>query len=520
MRFRLLILTMLLMTVGVRAQTVSWSIPPRYNSIEVLSPTLLKVRVGELFGLMDYNGAEIAPCRYTAITPFSGGYCLLLMRERLGGMATRDGSVRFFDDPLFIDPEYPCFSEGMLAVRDEGASWTYMDTEGNFPIRALFMRAAPFCSGLAAVQEKSGEGSYGHIDRSGRFSKLSQDFTDNYLIFASSFTDVGGQSVAVVVDGHENVWFRDLRGGKVMDLGRLRSYDKESRLMTTRKYRLTFSEDKRLLKRESLEDHSVRNFEQTSPVVYYPPRTSLSFPSEGTKVGLRTSSGDILPPQFSLGLALDDRHAIVESNGGVGVLEIRDGTSPSCSVETDHLTLWHRGTVRVPLHLNAPRGTAKVTVLQDGKPCYEGTPLSDGFTVECQPNDGALMSLTVQMTIDGLVYPNRTFILPFSYEEAFQAHIPASVTLNESNTAASFTVSVENIAPTASAPCDILVDGHVVREGVVFEPGERIGVGVTLRVNLEDLDSVSRDVRVLVRENGAEPWSRTGRVQFLRNFNP
>ena len=216
-----IILAALLLALPAPAQFIGWSTKPVYSQVQPISEQWVRVQRDGKWGIADVDGKEVVSCMYGAITDFAAGYCLLLDRERLLGVFSRQGDLRTFSDPLFVDTAYPYFSEGLLAVRDVESSWTYMTPEGTYPIRMVFQSAAPFIQGVAAVQEKGGDGSFLHIDKKGRVNRLGADFTDDFLIFASSFTQVDGQNVALVVDSHSEAWFRDFSGRKVFGLGRV-----------------------------------------------------------------------------------------------------------------------------------------------------------------------------------------------------------------------------------------------------------------------------------------------------------
>jgi len=77
---------------------------------------------------------------------------------------------------------------------------------------------------------------------------------------------------------------------------------------------------------------------------------------------------------------------------------------------------------------------------------------------------------------------------------------------------------VTNESEMGSDLCEILIDGSVVRKGVVFRAGESIAVSAFINVDIMDLDSVSKTVQIQVRENGCPSYKTSKRIIFERNL--
>ncbi len=522
-----LAMALLLCAVPAWSQTARWLAGPAYDSMEPLSESLVRVSDGKAYGLVSTDGKVIAPCSYSLVTDPSGGRCLLLSGERLSGMVSMEGTVRLFSDPLFVDPAYPFFSEGLLAVHDVNGAWTYMDTDGNFPIHRLFRQAAPFLHGLAAVQERGGDGSFMHMDRNGRYSLLGSEFSDNFLLFASSFSEVDGVLLAVVVDGHNEAWIRNMRGNKVSALGKVKAYDKAAGILTTSDYRIRLSPDKRIVSRETLSDKSVKHFLLADSPSYTPPTGQLRLTAgpDARGVGIGLEGGEeLLVPQFREARIIGTKQVLAQTDKGWGLLEITSQAAPVCRLSQEQISYSHTGEMTVPCQLSLQDDVAlssvHVTVWLGGECCFDAAAPERSFSVSCpvHPESGSV-AFRSQTSVDGLVYPPVSQEARLVHTNAFSVKAPAMVTLNESNTGAIFNLTVVNGSTSESAPCDIVVDGKLLRRGVVFPPGGSISFTVNRSIDLEDLDEVWSNVRLQVTEPGCPPFDTHVRIQFLRYFN-
>ena len=90
-----------------QAQYISWAVKPVYSQVQPMSEQWVRVQKDGKWGITDTAGKEVVPCQYGTITDFAAGYCLLLDRERLLGVFSREGNLRTFSDPLFVDGAYP-----------------------------------------------------------------------------------------------------------------------------------------------------------------------------------------------------------------------------------------------------------------------------------------------------------------------------------------------------------------------------------------------------------------------------
>lgn len=527
-----IILAALLLALPAPAQFIGWSVKPVYSQVQPMSEQWARVQRDGKWGIANLEGKEVVPCQYGTITDFAAGYCLLLDRERLLGVFSREGNLRTFSDPLFVDGAYPYFSEGLLAVRDVESSWTYMTPEGTYPIRMVFQSAAPFIQGLAAVQEKGGDGSYLHIDKKGHVNRLGGDFTDTFLVFASSFTQVDGQNVALVVDGHNEAWFRDFSGRKVFGLGKVTGYDKAMRVMTMSKYRIHFSADRRVMSRVSNADKSEKVFFEERDRRYLPPTlTSLTFSEDSHGKWEISKQGNLLlSPQFDALTALSETRIAASLDGLWGFLQVREGEDePYCGVQEKRLDYSHPADFRFTGVLNIPDDIplqeVRIQLWDESGKQTRIVPSGRIFTTNLisPPNpEKEEIEFYTKVIIGSLVYPAWRATSPAIYLYPYFVECPKAQKMLSGNERAGLSFTVENRAGSASNPCDVYVNGNLVKQGVVFDPGETKSFSCALNVSLEDLDRVQREVRIVIVEEG---MTRSGdfytpkTVVFERNFN-
>lgn len=135
MHIRILIATLiLLLPVCASAQIGHWKVAPEYDSITTISPELYRVEKSGLYGLLGKDGKTIVPCQYEIKQDVVENRCLLLSsNHRLKAIYDSNGNpIKQFDDReiWYVDPDYPYYSDGVIAVSDNTGRWTYMDRTG------------------------------------------------------------------------------------------------------------------------------------------------------------------------------------------------------------------------------------------------------------------------------------------------------------------------------------------------------------------------------------------------------
>ncbi len=513
----------LLCSLSLHAQSIHWSLPPVYIAAEPLSAQWIRVSDGSGWGIVSADGEVVQASVYDRITDFQEGYSLLLKGDKLMGLFSMDGDFRTFQD-LYVDLSYPYFSEGLLAVRDVSSSWTYMTPDGKFPIRMVFQYAAPFSHGLAAVREKNGEGSYLHIDKKGNVSLLASDYPDNYLIFASSFTNLNGQAGALVVDGHSQVSLRSLNGGKLLDFGKMRGFDRETQVLTTREYEIALSEGRFIQSRKRLADGDVKQYATAHDRAYQANVPAFSFPKQGGLFGVSLRGEVLLEPQLEGAQALSERCILTRQGGKFGLLAVTEEEAPSLTLDKHALVVRHPSDLLVSAHWIVPPSIpfkdARVKLREaDGMSrelILDNTSFS--FPVVHLIKDQPL-HLQLTLSADGLTYPPVDVTIPVEYCNGFTVAVPSQVTLQPGNEKAVLSIQITNEADVPASAFEILVDGRVVMTLDTLEVQGHTSIPLSFPVSLEDLDSVSREFQLEIREKDVPACTSRHRVVFNRNFN-
>lgn len=122
---------------------------------------------GELYGIIDTDGNEILPMRYTSIVPTGEGTFFTSTDDPFDGIA----------DELYLtssdgESTYICssqgfmgnFSEGLLCAASRDGLYGYMNASGQWAIAPTYDAANDFCGGAAVVMRGT---SYGLIGTSG-----------------------------------------------------------------------------------------------------------------------------------------------------------------------------------------------------------------------------------------------------------------------------------------------------------------------------------------------------------------
>lgn len=524
---------MLFLSVCLSAQTVRWKVVPEYSSITCISPSLLLAEKNGLYGLLGTDGRLVASCQYDIITPVVEDRCLLLsVNGRIQAIFDASGNpVKQFGpkENWYVDTDYPYYSEGLLAVCYNRGKWTYMDKTGT-PItkNPEFKGAAPFLNGFAVVRYK--DNSYMHINKRGAISKLDNQFKDNYLSYASSFTpersDNGETLVSVIVDSGNNVFLRDRSGKKIGSLGTVIDWDKFERKMTTDKCIILFGANRQIRSITQKNKSVGKTYIPQDIEPYRPPVNALKCEKADGKYKLLFEGQELLPAQFDNPLTILSATEIIACHAGhYGLLVIDNDYSPRCELSQTDLSYEHHVPAKISAFINADPNVTEskyhIVVRNKGNILFDGSPSGGSVTFDYLPEELAESGagyFDVGTEIDGIVHPDYSLSATISYENRFVIKLPGRVKLNKTNTAGAITITIVNEAASESDLCDILVDGSVVRKGVRFQGNESLSIPVSKSVDIQDLDNVSRNVSIQIRETGCPVYKITRKVTFERNL--
>lgn len=538
MHIRIIIATLgLLLPVCASAQIGHWKVAPEYSSITKISPELYRVEKSGLYGLLGKDGRTIVPCQYEIKQDVVENRCLLLSsNHRLKAIYDSNGNpIKQFDDReiWYVDPDYPYYSDGVIAVSDNTGRWTYMDRTGALSgKKPEFRSASPYFYGYAVVRYK--DGSYMHINKRGVVSKLDSQFKDNFLVFASSFTpqdksadeSTSDPVVSLIVDSRNNVFLRDRSGMKVESLGTVKDWDKNVRKMTTDRFVIFFEPNKQIRSVTPVEDgpetvynHSVLDF-------YKPDTSTLACERTGNGYRIVSEGKEILPTQFTTPVTIvSGSDFIAARDGKYGVVTIDYGHSSIPDLQISQLTFEHHVPVKlsanVALDPSLDEAKYHFVVTRQGEKIFDGAPHNGVISFEFLPEDlshGRTETFNVQSDIDGIKHPESTMDLLWNHKNPYSVKASGRVRLNKSNSGGTVTFTVTNESEKGSDKCDIVIDGNVVKKGMTFQAGESVAVSAFINVDIMDLDSVSKTVSVLLRENGCPAYRTSKNIIFERNL--
>lgn len=224
-KIRTTVLTLFCLTVveGARSQIVSWRSLPNWDSANILGDNMIRVSQSGKWGVVSFSGdLMIIPCEYSMITEICEERFLLLgnnykinsLRDSKNNCITiKNRKGKMFDGDLFVDPAWPYFSEGLLAVRNSEGKWGFLNTSGMMVIDTEWSKVYPFRYGLSSARYEKG-GNWCHIDKKGKH--LSKPF-DKYFRrgamrkYYSSYTQIDNR-IQSIVFVNDKMYMIDIAG--------------------------------------------------------------------------------------------------------------------------------------------------------------------------------------------------------------------------------------------------------------------------------------------------------------------
>ena len=512
--------------IGVSAQTAHWQIRPIYESVDVLTESLLKVKSNGRFGLCDYKGTSIVECLYDDFPHFKDGYMLIIENGFVRGNVTLHGKVTRFAHDYVVDVNYPYYSEGLLAVKYNGR-WGYIDISGNVVIDFKYRNALPFMKGLASVSDF--KGNFVHINRSGQISLLSSGFNDDDLKFATSFiTDDKGETFALVVNSKWKAYKRDVRGKKLgsFELTGV-TIDTKARILKSGKYTLYFDPAWRLLRLD------IQNQTQKEYVINdhlssgYAPQIKSLKPSAKSLGLCGLVANDILclPKQFESLLPLNSELVLVSQGGLFGILRLNRNEAIDIELDVDSYTMNHRtsceigGSIRLSDSLIGKSIEFMTIMCEDSNeivPNQSGNSFIFNYTPD-NLNGGHRQNFQIKVKVDGLEYPTFNKSIYFAHKSSFKVSCPDKVSLNE-NGYCQFYIYITNTSEQRSDRSEIYVDDVLVKTQDSFNGGQRISVLLKKSINMEDEDLKTKILNIRVVEKGCPDYVDSKKVTYERYY--
>ena len=138
-----------------RAQNTDWLVKPEFDAMEYYGPQMYKVTKGGKFGIVTADGRTLLEPKYDFISPFYEGRSVVADNEgdklRVKGTLTTDGTAVLTDEPVYLCPDYPFYSEGFLPVKNAQGRYSYLDEKGKVAFPFTSRESRPFCEGIASI---------------------------------------------------------------------------------------------------------------------------------------------------------------------------------------------------------------------------------------------------------------------------------------------------------------------------------------------------------------------------------
>jgi hypothetical protein len=162
---------------------------PQWDSISFVANNCLKIKNGDLYGLIDRNGNELSPCRWYDFSEANDGILVGVIRNKDESKSTTYSTFYKYAYYLIgingetLTPSYksigqnepssdsyaslsaPTFSSGLIRVQSEDSKWGYIDATGEVAIAITYGAASDFANNVAAVKDDR----WGYINSSGEF---------------------------------------------------------------------------------------------------------------------------------------------------------------------------------------------------------------------------------------------------------------------------------------------------------------------------------------------------------------
>ena len=287
------------------SQTVTWAIPPIYNSLEEYTGTLYKIREGRKVGLADISGKVLVSAKYDSITSFIENLALALEYDNgkyavKGIINQHNYSMVEVTGKYYVTDKYPFFSEGKLVIYDNRNKYGYLQADGSLFQKCQYLKSYPFYYGRACIQVKEKEIKYLKDDGSDLITQLEN--ATYVLLTGSSFNEKGEAYVQGTAIG---------KGVKRCII------DTEGRNIREAKYSGKTLKNYEFRKSSPQETKSGNRLPQDN-VTPFLKNNVYGFSKSNNIV--------ILPAQFTEAAAFQGGYAKVKKNGKYGILKLQSGS--------------------------------------------------------------------------------------------------------------------------------------------------------------------------------------------------
>ena len=509
------------------SQTVSWQKKPCWEEVELLGDNLLKVSEENKWGVCRIDGTPIVPCDNFMITNVCDGCFLGLNHEgKLRFIGDEKGNVKSVSGSWFVDMSWPYFSDGLLAVRDVGGSWGYLDQSGVLVIDNQYRNAFPFHYGHASVC-KQGKKGWNIIDVQGRYL-LKNSF--GHISFASSFTKIDQQypMAFVIVEpmikrGEAKGYMVDVKGeiqGNVIPKEGVPYYNKQDRH--------TFLCGNKSISLEiKINDLLELDYVQWGGKQYYGQPVQLEsnhFPIvDVDNVFVDENSivfGNIVViPQFQEVTLLSSELALVKKTNKWGLIKYNPyGTMPKITCKDSYeLNVYH--TIEIPFVMsNSSENIRVYAVDKKGERDFFNVSNAGHFAIPMKfLDDNGRISVGLEM--DGIMLAPESYYFKVKYGKGFGVVGPSKASVGNDNRS-SFSITISNKSSQEAKPFDVYIGNRCINHVDGMEPYKSITLPVNMAVTINNLeDSETKDVMIEIREEGFPKQRYPVKIMFEKTYN-
>ena len=288
---------------GLSAQTVTWSIPPTYLSLEEYGD-VYKIRKNGKVGLVDRSGHLLVRPEYDSISLFNEQLALGLeiQSERFvvkAIISQPDYQLNLLTDRYYIQAGELYFSDRKLAVYDDRGRYGYLLPDGTLFIPCQYARGYPFYEGLACVYKTDGHAVY--LKDDGHELATEIEYRGYVLLAGTSFNEAGEACV-------------------------------QARLAGTKAF--VIDTDGRTLRETKISKGRPKDYVPRKPFVYpemdgvKQSQDGIEPYVEGNLYGYVTSDDkkNVVLPQFTEATPFYGGYAKVKSQGKYGILQLQSGS--------------------------------------------------------------------------------------------------------------------------------------------------------------------------------------------------
>lgn len=321
---------------SMHAQIAKWLVQPTYDHIEMIDGGLLKVNSDGKVGLLNKNGKELLSAEFDSITSFKEDRALLFKNGAFYGIIDKQGHVTsLFEKGYELPYDANHYSSGLLLVT-LNRQFFFLNKKGE-SVYGPYAKAYPFFDNHACVeayvdyQKKPNETFYDCINSDGTSFRL-QEYSKEDINFMSSFNN--GKAVIVL---KKKFYVIDAETFQLTPLSTDSTANKKSLVISDGKEIQVHKGDEGylLLAKNGgfVFDHFMRlkimELQGNEPKTFdFPIEQKRTFTSvlgevvKDAQSGLTFDEKLLLPPQFEKILHLEDKLAIVKSNGKCGVITV------------------------------------------------------------------------------------------------------------------------------------------------------------------------------------------------------